>query len=242
MYDKNIRWNFTEFGKNIQIVAISTVLSIAFPFLLIVSLVFFFIALENLRKVNYQLNDQYLHTFRKKYVTAFIAKIIGIIILAVGIALIVIPFFDYFYIWDLIYGIIPIIIGLIALISGSVIEMRAWENLKEFFEMNRENFPELIIKDAIVGSSKLRSGALCYALWFLGITILIGFILQAVGYFKLAKLSKWIEYPDQEKTIQAPPKVIQEPIMESTSNFCYSCGARTNGLGSFCAECGSVLD
>jgi len=247
MNNENIKWNFTEFGKNMQIVAITTVLGIAFPFLPIVALIFLFIALGNIRKINFQLNDPHLHTFRKKYMTFFITRIIGLIILAGGIGLLVFMLFDfsfYWFGWEILYSIIPMVIGLSILIASSVIEMRSWENLKTYFENNREHFPEVIVRDAIDGSSKLRSGALMYALGFLGITLIIGFILQVVGYFKLANLYKLKDIQDYEKPGQpslSAPKTIQEPSMEITSNFCYSCGARTSGIGVFCSECGTSL-
>jgi len=230
-----------------QIVAITTILGIAFPFLPIVALIFSFIALGNIRKINFQLNDPNLETFRKKFITSFVMGIIGIIILAGGIGSLVFMIFDYSFYWfgwEILYSIIPMVLGLSILIASFIIQMRCWENLKNYFENNREDFPELIVRDVIEGCSKLRNGALMYALGFLGITLIIGFILQVAGYFKLAKLSKLNDFQDHEKQVHpspSTPKTFQEPLIEITSNFCYSCGAQTSGLGAFCSECGTSI-
>jgi hypothetical protein len=151
-----------------------------------------------------------------------------------------------------------LVIGFILLISASVIEMKAWENLKIFFQQNKELVPDALRHEIIEGCDDLRTGALLYALGFLVITIVIGFIFQAIGYFKLAKLNT-ILYHEQPKSqldqyqVQyqqqpaqysqpSPPKeeIKVKPI--EGGNFCPNCGAKLSRKGKFCPLCGSEVN
>ncbi len=121
--------------------------------------------------------------------------------------------------------------------------MDAWRSLTDFFNQNRGLFPNYIASEASEGSDKLRTAALMYVLSFLIITILIGWILQIVGYFKLAKLEEIIR---DTETTQATPMPSTQPVSlaaptPSNVKFCPNCGATITGEGKFCGECGSSL-
>ena len=141
-----IRNSFYEFGKKIRVIAIASVLSFIpplAPVASIVALVFIFLALGVIRHVNYQLNNPNLGMFRSQYIRSMILIIIGFIFLVVGGVSLAIHFLIPLYIPPLNTVLFPIsisilIVGLILLISSAVIEMKAWENLKIYFQNNRE--------------------------------------------------------------------------------------------------------
>ena len=204
----DVRKDFYEFGKNMQIVAICTVLTLVTGVTGLIALIFIFIALGNIKTANLKLNNEYLEQFRSKYVKAFILRICGTIVLMLGVfSLVLYLFFSSYFpsFWITIsISVILILTGLTFGITSLVAEMKAWENLKRFFEENRSMFPGSISHELIEGCDKLKTATLLNALGFLIITAIIGFIYQVIGYFKLAKLNTLILY-DVPKT--SPIKV-----------------------------------
>ena len=258
-----------DFGKNMNLVAIMTVLTLVTGITGIIALIFLFMALGNVKMINYRFNSQYLNDFRAKYITSFILKLVLIPFLVAGILLLVLPTaltlpemgqFPFYWI-NILIGVIPLVIALILFIVSYSIEMKAWENLKLFIEENRSMFPEHVARETIDGAEKLRTGALMYALGFLGITLIIGFIMQIIGFFKLAKFSNInsMGYPVVQETLANPqPKVtLQAPSLPQSSSvnapsdvnrvvgirpkFCPNCGAEIQKGGSFCPDCGSSI-
>ncbi|MFX0059650.1 MAG: hypothetical protein ACFE85_17460 [Candidatus Hodarchaeota archaeon] len=247
MSNEGILDEFRQYGKNIQIVAICTILGFLSITPLIV-IIFMFIALGNIKRANLQLNDTYLTAYRSKYISSFVVRIIAVPILVIGILMIVFSAINLFlpFDWMIIFaGISVLIIGLVFFIVSGVIEMRAWENLKQFLVENGDLFPKRIAEEAINGASKLRTAALMYLLGFLGITLIIGFILQVVGYFKLAKLNMLdVSYIAKSETLETPRQQAyqqQVVIPSDVPKFCPACGARLSGEGRFCALCGSEI-
>jgi len=261
-----IRTQLYEFGSHIHTVAIAFVLSFIAPIspiVGIIALIFIFIALSDIKRLNIQLTNLNLEAFRTKYLRSFIFNILAIMLLIVGgvsLALVFIfplPGFDYFG-YGLAIAIILMVIGFIFLISASVMKMRAWENLKQFFQQNKDLVPDALRHEILDGCDNLRTGALLYALGFLGITIIIGFIFKIVGYFKLAKLNTII-YQSQPKEVSSQYRVqyqseqsqsaqlnlLEEQIPEKsveTINYCAYCGAKLNRGGHFCPLCGSKIN
>ncbi|MBA7475091.1 hypothetical protein ES707_10457 [subsurface metagenome] len=247
MSNMDVRNDFYEFGKNMQIVAICTVLSIVTGVTSLIALIFIFIALGNIKKANLKLNNEYLEEFRLKYVRAFILRICGTIVLMIGVINLVFFFFipsDFDSFWITIsISVILILAGLTFGITSVVAEMKAWKNLKRFFEENRSMFPGSISHELIDGCDKLKTAALLNALGFLIITAIIGFIYQIIGYFKLAKLNTLLLY-DVPKTspIQVNlPESRSISINKVASSFCPNCGTKLSGLGKFCPLCGSDI-
>ena len=249
MSNIDVRNEFMEFGKKMKIVGIMTILVIVpviGPFLSFIGFIFGIMALGDIRNANNKLNQSSLENYRSKYTSAIIIRIISTAINGVGslftsnwaLNFILNPN-PTLLIGSAIIGLITFVLNIIA----AVIEMDAWRSLTDFFNQNRPLFPSNIGNEAAEGSDKLRSAALMNILSFLIITILIGWILQIIGYFKLAKLEEITRYSDTPPMAAAPVEdaISQSVTHTSELNFCPSCGANVSGQGKFCVECGAEL-
>lgn len=226
-------------------VAIMTVLTFFVGITGIIAFVFLLITLGNLKSINYYLKDPKIEEYRKKYIKAFIMKFIGILVLIGGVIGMVFTGIGSGFRgddWTLLF--IPIVIGLIIVIGGAVLEMKAWDILKSFFMENANLFPPILHRDLVDGCNNLRISAMMYAVGFLIITMLVGIIFQIIGYFKLAKL-KDLSGPYYYGTTAPAPTPVPvasmqgQPSSTGKSRFCSSCGAQIKGEGKFCSECGA---
>lgn len=266
MSNSSLEKKWYGFGKYILIVSILWVF-ILIPYLafgiIVLQFIFINLALNEIKKINRQLNNPNLEQFYTKCITGNIIKLIGLIILNIGAAMIT----GFFVLGPLgpfgplvfLSIIILLIIGFIIMIIASSIEMRGWEELGSFFLQNKAMFPNKVAKDVIDGVDNLRSGTLSWALGFLIIPIIIGWIYQMVGYFKLATLNKLVPKkgiqptptPEPQPTpiselqasltfeSQPSPTSAQEP--RDIIKFCPLCGAKIEQGTRFCGECGAQI-
>ena len=86
-------WN--EFGRDMNTVAILTLLSIVTGVTGFVAMIFVLVSLGNIKRINAKVKSLYLYDFHKKMVSSFIIKLISFGLLGVGIVGIV--FSSYFW-------------------------------------------------------------------------------------------------------------------------------------------------
>jgi len=247
MSNIGVRKEFHDFGKYIQVAAILTIVSIATGIAGFIAMIFIFIAMGSLKRANYTLNNSSLHEFRSKYIRGFISRICGMIVLIIGGVNLALFFFipTSFPIYiSLSVPIILMISGIVLIYVGVAAEMKAWKNLKIFFENNFKIFPANISEEVINGCNKLKTGTLLSSLWFLIVPAIIGFIYQVKGYFKLATLNKLStnDTPESSELQINLPKPQPVNNLEEKINFCPNCGAKLSRLGKFCALCGSEIN
>ncbi|TFG02189.1 MAG: hypothetical protein EU542_05530 [Promethearchaeota archaeon] len=192
MSEIDINNEFYKFGKNIQIVAGCTILSII-PYVSFLAgfgqLIFIFLALGNIKNVIFKTNNRFLYEFRSKFTSAFILRFFGMFFVYAGL----IGFFSaliYAGLENALYVLIAVGLGFVLLLISGILEMGAWKNFKKYLEETKGTFPEEITTEAIEGSEKLQKGALMFVLGFLIVTLVVGTILQLIGYLKLAKFNQ----------------------------------------------------
>ena len=249
MSNIDVRSEFCEFGKKMKIVGIMTILVIVpyiGSYLSFIGFIFGLMALGDIRNANNKLNQSSLENYRSKYITAIVIRIISTVISVVG------SFFTSNWLLDfvitfnfaaLLGGAMILLVTFVLNIIAAAIEMDAWRSLTDFFNQKRVLFPQHIATEAADGSDKLRSAALMNILSFLIITILIGWILQIIGFFKLAKLEEITRYSDSTPITTAPVEEVayQPTTPTSELSFCPNCGAKVSGEGKYCVECGGEL-
>lgn len=246
MSNASINKEFHDFGKHIETVAFLTVLSLAIGITGFIAMIFLFIAFGCLKRINSLMNDFRLQDFQSSYIRSIISKIGGVAILTVGGVNLALFFINPTPLPIYISLSIPIILllsGVILIYLGIAAEMKAWKNLRIFFENNFSMFPKRISDKAIRGCDKLRTGTLLLSLWFLVIPAIIGFIFQIQGYFLLAKFrdlstTESLESQGLQETSYKPHEIVAD---QETVKFCPNCGAKLSELGKYCALCGSEI-
>jgi len=260
MSNSNLEMNWISFGKKIRIVAIFWIFILIpyFAFLVVcVQFIFIVIALNEIKNINRQLSNLNLGRFFSKCLAGNIIKVIGLIVVNVGGLMIIGGFlsrrFNYFFLY---YGFFSfnftwmyptltavVVVGFIFTIIGCGIEKGAWDNLNIFLSQNSKMFPVRIAIDTTEGTIKLSRAALLWALGFLIIPIIIGWISYIIGYFRLAKFSIWAP------AMQVPPSIAPKsrpkltPVLETRSpiKYCPHCGSELDEEGRYCGICGSPL-
>ncbi|MFX0143765.1 MAG: hypothetical protein ACFE9C_06790, partial [Candidatus Hodarchaeota archaeon] len=175
----SIKKEFHDFGKYIQIVAILTIVSITTGMAGFIALIFIFVAMGSLKRANYTLNNSSLHEFRSKYIKGVISRICGMIVLIIGGVNLALFFFipTPFPIYiSLSIPTFLMIAGIVFIYVGVAAEMKAWKNLKIFFENNFKMFPANMSEEAIKGCDYLKKGTILSSLWFLIVPAIVGFI------------------------------------------------------------------
>jgi hypothetical protein len=267
MSNSNLEKNWIDFAKSLRGVG-ALLIFIMIPYLAFVIIPIHFIltmiAINNINIMNRELNNTFLNNFRSKYLTASILKFIGAIVVHVGGAMLAVAlsighmFYPYsffpFSVGLLPPAIITLVVGFVIMIIGSSVEVGAWDNLKFFVQDNTDLFPGRLIGDIRNSIDNLRSGALLWALGFLIIPIIIGWIVQLIGYFTLSNVAKWgmkgepitpaaqayqpVSPPHDYQPVSPPPP---EPQPEEVIKFCPMCGAKVPEGAKFCGECGVHL-
>ncbi len=245
--------NWIKFTKSLRTIGVLLIFVII-PFLAFVTIPIHFIltiiSLKELKNLNRDLNNAYLNSFRSKYLTASVFKLIGAMLVHFGATLMffinsiagysLLYYFSYYGLFS--PSLIIFAIGFVMMIIGSGVEIRAWDNLKLFIFYSKDLFPERISSDTTTKLENLRGGALSWALSFLVITIIIGWILQLVGYFGLSsvaeKLTKSEPIAPAPQRYQPTSPPTQEQQHVGKKEFCAMCGASVAEEASYCANCG----
>ncbi|TFG23837.1 MAG: zinc ribbon domain-containing protein [Promethearchaeota archaeon] len=254
MLNKSIYVELRDFGRNMQYLGIFMLLSLIpgiGAIAMILYLVFMFNALKNIKLMYYSLNDQNLESFRIKIISSITRGFLSVFSLVPGGIFLAIGL--HLSMWNndilIIIGSLLLLLGFILMISSFATERTAWKNLKAFLRENQSELPDFILREVIEGTDNLETGALLYSMFMFGITIIIGFIMRVIGYFKLAKLSQ-VNFPDQVpvpvepivQIVQSSPKVSNVSLERSeNTNFCPMCGSKISRYGIYCSECGSKL-
>ncbi|MHA1195005.1 MAG: zinc ribbon domain-containing protein [Promethearchaeota archaeon] len=250
MANQEIYEEFYKYGKNMKLIAIFMIISlISFSSLifLIIMLIFIVLGLQSLKIANYQLDSRDIAEYRSRLIISYIIKLISNSILLIGVISIImaIRFSIDFGLGApdpgavIIYIIIPIATGISLTIISSIIEMSAWDSLMAFFEQyGKDLFPEELNRELIEGCEKLKAGARMYMIFFLILPLIIGYIFQIIGFFKLAKLDQLPRLMELNFKRKSPKSSL---IKEYNKKFCPICGAEIKGNNKYCVECGSPI-
>ncbi len=242
---------FQEFGSRIQMVAILTILGFVFNFLFIVEIVFIFLALGNIRRIYYETPEPHLMEFRSKYVLSFVFSVFGAIVIVIGAIAAAMPLIfsdaEPVVMGSLIGIIIAIVAGLVFMVIGQILEYKAWGRLLKYLEANKDEFPEMVSRDAISGVKQIRMGTI----FNLTVVLMIfGVIIKIIGYFHLSSLKNARAYQPQPAVQVQPlyqpqlPQVlpIKQKMPGAISSYCPQCGTKIDRDVKFCYYCGSRIN
>ena len=266
MLNDQMKNEFSDFGRKMRTIAICTIL-LFIPIANIVALIIIFIkaikSLGNIKRINYELNNKNLKSYRSFYLLSFVIFVVGMIIailLAINLIYTTNRIIDACgsnsecltraqeRINNLMidFRISLMLLMTIVIFFMSLLQIIAWTNLNIFFKKNSSIFPELIAKDATKGSNQLKIAAIISLvlspigifIFFIGVIGIIGFILQIIGYFNLSALRNLLRAEAQKPTNLPGPT---PSATESIKNFCTNCGSPLNGDEQFCSSCGSKI-
>ena len=111
--------------------------------------------------------------------------------------------------------------------------------MKGFFRDNKSMFPEDIGKKGETGGLLLMIGAIFYLTIIL---MIVGFILDVIGYFMLSSLKDLGGEPAKKPAAQpVASKTPAEPKKADSKRFCPNCGSPVEGSEKYCGSCGSEI-
>ncbi|TFG10327.1 MAG: zinc-ribbon domain-containing protein [Promethearchaeota archaeon] len=262
MSEDQILRQFGEFGKYIYYIAILIIISCCTFFipyvgtvLSILQLIFLIQGLGVIKRINSTLNNHNLEEFRSKIILGMIITVIAIAIISATFGAVLVLMTSRSAPGLLVVFLGVLLVVFIIMMIGAYLSMKAWENLNEFFIQHRSMFPNYLADEAIEGTKDLKNAALCTLLFFLIITLIIGFILQIIGYFKLGKMRE-LEYSTGQgyggpsyvgapvsmgESSYIPPASPSMTPSDVTPMYCPACGARLRECVKFCPKCGSNI-
>jgi len=250
MSNVNVNKEFQSFGSKCQTLGILSILAFIFGLIAnfvppigiinfivqIIILIILFSALGNAKEAGYALNNRLLQEFRSKIILAVILFLIGLLFFLGGTMGLVAVITYAPGAGAAVGALIGVMIfGIILLIIAAVFRIQGWSRLQRFFEENQNMFPSHIGEKALSGAKLMKIGAILYLTIIL---MFIGFILEVVGYFKLAALK------DLGGSAVASPSTQPAPTKTTTAEskkFCPNCGSSVTGQEKFCSSCGSEL-
>ncbi len=244
----SIQLSFFSLIPSTTLFIVSILISIIPSILLII---FNISALVNVKRINLQLNNHNLAKFHSLLLGAIIfTNVLSAILLGV-MSFFLVDIMSRLYPYPpstleissilemLMIFLIFLGIMFVIIIIASIIEMKAWENLNNFFIENASMFPPNISEAAIDGSKNLKTAALCAVFIFLIIPSIISIIFKLIGYFSLAKLKDLTSY-----TYQKPPDQLTSAKAGTIEyvGYCPYCGEQLLAGARFCIRCGKALN
>lgn len=255
MFNSNLEIKWYSFGKHIRVVATFSILIMIpyFSFIaVLIQFIFICLTISDIKEINRQLKDPYINSFSSTYLATSLFKFIGLIIINIAGVMIAKAYFlgtssEPYYPLTLFYwlfrpAILVLIVGFVIMIISCAIEISAWNNFTSYFYHNSDKFPANIYIEVSEGTSDLSRAAFFWALGFLIVPIIIGWIYYIAGYFKLSAFTKDLK---EFKTIVTPTTVkVRIPDLESidTIKYCPNCGSKVEDIKArYCGFCGTAL-
>ena len=227
----DVNYQFSRFGSKMIPLAILTIIALILLIIginlwpiLFVAYIFQVIALGILisvtghaREANKALNNIDLEGFYSKIKSAAILSIIGLLFLYIALA--------FFYSNSLAF--IPFgIVAFILLLISAIKRIQGWGALSTFFKQGGITTES---KYSTAATLLMVSGILSL---FLTYGIIIGFILEIIGYFLLLSLKDLGGEPAPKPAAQQAPaaaKTPAEPVKAGGKGFCPNCGSPVEG-------------
>lgn len=256
----SLNQNFRDFGSNMYMVGVFILINLVASLInqyvalgtRIVQYVFLFMALSKIKAINKELNDPLLGNYYSKVLLSIVFALIGAIVIEIMTILSpMTPMEILQYFQD--YGTLPPgsmrrlgIQGIFAILTyiAFILEYIGYKALSDFFYNNSQMFPGLVGQNASEGASKLKTAALMNILFFLLITLLIGFIYSIIGYFAIGSTLKKLDITPMPKS----GAMYGEPTLGSVnSKDVFGVNANVNSTDTtivqpkFCRKCGSPL-
>lgn len=189
--DDDLAYQFADLGDHVLYYAIASIVSLV-PYVGtmagLVQIIFLFMILSRIKRLNQRLNDPNLEEFRSKIIYGLLVIIVGIVILVISMVWVIIMAI-YFMPIRFIGFIFPVFFTGIAVVAffGLFLEYQAWMKLKVFFKNNQRLFPDTLAKDCLSGTKRIKKVALVNLISSTAALVIIGFLIGAL----LASLSWW---------------------------------------------------